>query len=194
MTFSAFWRAGQYPEADRRAMLELLRDHGYRAGQRMGDKRWSAELQRAGYSDGMVVSSFALYLIAVGGAPQSVIRLSEYQSGRLVASHAAPFDASFRLHANVAVGGNFFKHNLAGGAGGAKPDLPFGEDPKVAGLDGIQFLRNRAGWLPSWLEDPHEMSRATFDEASATVVTPRLGKHTRFTIHSVSHVAEGPEL
>jgi hypothetical protein len=143
-----FWRDGKYATADRQQMLRLLRDHGYRAGQHMADVPWSDELTNAGgYEPGMVVSSYALYLIALADVPMrcapasismsmwspcaahvcvvcascklvarprcgSVLTLEAFQNGRMRACHAAPFDAAFRLQANVAVGGNFFKGNM----------------------------------------------------------------------------------
>jgi len=200
----SWWEHSAYTPSDRYAMLELLRDYGYRAGQHMGarERVWSEDLRRAGYRPGMVVSSYALYFIAVAGAPKPVIALNEYQNGRSVASHAAPFDADFRLQANIAVGGNFFKHNMntpdsmegarndSAGSAAARPHVPYAADPKLVGLHpGAQFLQSMATWLPSWLADSDAITNASFDVASFTVGTPPLGDHTRFVIHRVTHAA-----
>lgn len=190
----AFWQEHPYEESDRVKMRELLRDHGYRAGLRMDEKEWSQNLYRSGYSPGMVVSSFALYLIAVASAPQTVISLNEFQNGRMVASHAAPFDAEFRLSANVAVGGNFFKGNMntpesADAAHtSSQASVPYAQDPQVAKCHpAVQFMRSFRTWLPSWLDDPADIERASFDSSTYAVRTPTLGKHTRFILHRVQH-------
>jgi len=189
----AFWQEQRYEKSDQTKMLELLRDYGYRAGLHLNEKEWSQQLHLAGYTPGMVVSSYALYLIAVAGAPQTVIPLNAFQNGRMVASHAAPFDAEFCLSANVAVGGNFFKGNMntpesSDAADTASPPfVPYGAEPRQEGHPAVQFLRHYRSWLPSWLSDPADIERASFDQNTHTVCTPLLGKHTRFVLHSVRH-------
>merc|ERR1712232_621039 len=151
------------------------------------------DLHSSGYTPGMVVSSYALYLIAVAGAPQTVIPLNAFQNGRMVASHAAPFDSEFCLSANVAVGGNFFKGNMNtpessdAADASSKPFLPYGADPQQEGHPAVQFLKNFRTWLPSWLSDPADIERASFDQNTHTVCFPRLGNQTRFILHRVQH-------
>jgi len=150
-------------------------------------------VQSASRLTAAVVSSYALYFIGVARAPKSVVGLAAFQNGRLHASHAAPFDAEFRLQANVAVGGGFFSDNMntpeAPAAAAPRAALPYGADPWAAGVDGVQFLRNWGEWLPSWVAEPAEIVNAeVFDEAHYEVKTPRLGAHTRFVIHSATHL------
>jgi len=189
----AFWQEQPYDMADRVKMLELLVVHGYKAGLRMNEKQWSEEFYLAGYTPGMVVSSYALYLIAVAGAPQTVIPLQAFQNGRMVANHAAPFDAEFRLNANVAVGGDFFKGNMNTPEALDADDtsksafVPYLGDPREQGHPAVQFLKHFRTWLPSWLSKPADIANASFDETTHTFCTPRLGNHTRFILHSVQH-------
>jgi len=60
-------------------------------------------VQSASRLTAAVVSSYALYFIGVARAPKSVVGLAAFQNGRLHASHAAPFDAEFRLQVGYKV-------------------------------------------------------------------------------------------
>jgi len=119
----------------------LLRIHGYRAGEHMMDMQgqWTEATSRQ-LMDCPVVSSYVLYEIAIFDIGSAVLPLNWFQRGRAQPSHAAPYDAKFKIQANLAIGGNFFKGNMnakmtksennAGKELPWTPDtMPWGEDP-----------------------------------------------------------------
>jgi hypothetical protein len=182
------WKEDSYHKNDVRAMQELLEEYGYTAGLHMDKKQWTKKL---GYRGG-VVSSYALYLIAIAKSPPRVISLYEFMT-RTESTHAAPFDVPFRLQVNVAVGGRFFSGGMnTMNHAEHKVALPYGHDIFVAGTDAHQFLQNinrddESNWLKSWLQRPEDVMHARYVEY--TLRTPTLADHTKFILKSVTHTA-----
>jgi hypothetical protein len=133
-------RAEPYPESDRRLMRELCSTYGYRAGEHMKDKQGWSEATMRELQTSPIVSTYVLYVIGIYGIGRAVLPLNWFQQGRACASHAAPFDAKFRMQANTAIGGNFFTGNMNAKMG-----------------DETSRVRSELPWTPEsmlWADDP----------------------------------------
>lgn len=118
-----------YPPSDRLMMRQLLSTWGYRAGEHMRDKQGWSDATELELKASPIVSSYVLYEIGIYGIGRAVLPLNWFQQGRACASHAAPFDAKFRIQANLAIAGGFFEGNMNAKMGDAVPtvrkDLPW---------------------------------------------------------------------